>query len=63
MTDKQREIFSEILDLNWECKIENNPTKKFNLIKKLGEKKTELKNDMGAKAYDKFMSDGQKMFS
>lgn len=63
LNEKQRKLFSEILDLNWDCTRETNMTKKFNLIKNLGEKKEALKADMGAVAYDKFMSMGQKMFS
>jgi hypothetical protein len=52
LTDKQREIFSAILDLNFEGKT-----------KELAAKLNELKEDMGTDAYEKFMSMGKKMFA
>jgi len=64
MTTKQSKIFNEILDLNWEMNRENkNFTRKFELVKQLGEKKEELKKSMGEAEYNKFMNAGQRMFS
>jgi hypothetical protein len=63
LTDKQREIFSRVLDLNWDAKREVNPTKKLELVQELTRAKDELKSDMGQEAYDKFMTMGQKMFN
>lgn len=63
LTDTQRKLFSEILDLNWDFKQEKNPAKKMELFGKLTQKKIDLKKDMGDEAYDNFMSMGQKMFS
>lgn len=63
LNDKQRKIFSEVLDLNWDCDNETDPVKKKELVIRLRAKKTELKDDMGEEAYDNFMSMGQKMFS
>ncbi len=63
LTDKQREIFSRVLDLNWDFKKETDPQKKQGLAWLLLKAKDELKSDMGQEAYDKFMTMGQKMFS
>ena len=64
MTTKQSKIFNEILDLNWEMNRENkNFTRKFELVKQLGEKKEELKKSMDETEYNKFMNAGQRMFS
>ena len=64
MTAKQRKIFSEVIDLNWEMKSENkNFIRKFDLVKQLGAKQEELKNSMGETEYNKFMAAGTKMFS
>lgn len=63
MTDNQRKIFGEILELNWDMNRETNATKKFELLGQLTQKKIDLKKDMGEAEYDKFMSMGQKMFA
>ncbi len=64
MTKEQSKIFKEVLDLNWEMSQENkNFTRKFELVKQLGEKKEELKKSMGEVEYNKFMNAGQRMFS
>jgi len=64
LNDKQRKLFSKILDLNHDMLNENkNFTRKFELAKELSDKKEELKKSMGDAEYDKFMSMGQKMFS
>jgi hypothetical protein len=69
LTDTQREIFSKLLDANW---------KKNRLYDRVTEAGTypiidaekevvaltnELKEAMGAEAFDKFMTAGKKMFS
>lgn len=64
LNDKQRKIFSEVIDLNWDMKNENkNFTRKMELYKKLEAKKEELKESMGEAKYNKFMDAGTKMFS
>lgn len=63
MTETQRALFSQILDLNWEYEHETNWANKWELAKQLSEKKQQLREDMGAKEYDKFMDNGRKMFA
>ena len=63
LTDEQRLLFREILDLNWDFTHNSNLSEKFELAKKLNEKKKELKTSMGEEAYDKFINLGREMFA
>lgn len=63
MTEKQRKIFSAVLDLNWELTQGTDFSKKTDLCKQLREKKEELKQDMGEAEYNKFMNMGTRMFA
>lgn len=64
MTTKQQKIFNQVLDLNWEMKQEKKDfSRKLDLVKKLDEKKEELKNSIGEAEYNKLMNAGTKMFA
>jgi hypothetical protein len=63
MTEKQRNIFSEILDLNFEMNSTPDAMKQYDLMLKLNTKKKELEEDMGKKEYRKFMNAGTQMFA
>lgn len=63
LNDQQQILFREILDLNWELKDVEDPIERFELSRKLNAKKNELKNDMGAEEYEKFMDTGRRMFA
>ena len=62
MTEKQQKMFSEILDLNWDMNKAETAVEQYDLALKLYKKKKELEDDMGAKAYKKFMNTGTEMF-
>jgi hypothetical protein len=63
MTDTQRLMFREILDLNWEFEHSKDWTEKFELGKKLSAKKEELKASMGEPEYNHFINMGRQMFA
>lgn len=63
MTDQERLIFREVVDLNWEFEHESDWKKKFDIAQKLNQKKKELINSMGKKEYDKFIELGRQMFA
>lgn len=63
MTDAQRLMFREILDINWELKESKDWDKSLELSKKLSEKKEELKESMGEAHYNHFIKIGQQMFA
>jgi hypothetical protein len=63
MNDKERAIFNEVLDLNYEASKEKDVVKKWDMEVKVSEKLTELKKEMGKEAYDKFMANGKAMFA
>jgi hypothetical protein len=63
MTETQRVMFREVLDLNWDMKQETNISRKFELAKELGAATERLKMDMGEKAYDQFIETGRRMFA
>lgn len=63
LTDDQRLLFTKILDLNYDINREHSNTKKFELFERLNAAKTELRNSMGADAYNEFMNKGQRMFA
>jgi hypothetical protein len=59
MTEKQRLLFSEILILNLEFNLENDPLKKWNLVKDLRKKKISLRRSMGVEAYERLLVKGR----
>ena len=61
LTDQQREMFREILDINWTIKEENQKIKE--LSQKLVKKQEELKESMGEAHYNHFIKMGQQMFA
>jgi hypothetical protein len=63
MTDAQRLMFREILDINWELKESKDWDEKIKLSKKLSEKKDDLKESMGESHYNHFIKIGQQMFA
>jgi hypothetical protein len=63
MTESQRLMFREILDVNWELKESKDWDEKIKLSKKLSEKKDELKESMGEAHYNHFIKMGQQMFA
>ena len=63
MTETQRVMFREVIDLNWDMKQETNLVRKFGLAQELGAAKERLKMDMGDAAYDQFIETGRRMFA
>lgn len=63
MTNSQQTLFREILDLNWDLNQETNAIQQWEMIKRLNDLKKELRDDMGAEEYDRFMENGRKMFA
>jgi lipopolysaccharide biosynthesis regulator YciM len=63
MTDTQRLIFREILDINWEFEQEKDWNKKIDLAKTLSAKKQELKTSMAEPEYNHFKDMGRQMFA
>ena len=64
LTEEQRVIFREILDLNWEFShTEENWGVKWDIARKLNQRKKDLKMSMGEEAYDHFMNMGREMFA
>ena len=66
LTDKQRELFSEILDINWGVDHAINEKSfdiAFQLTADLEKKQAELRESMGDEKYNDFMNKGKKMFS
>ena len=66
MTNTQHELFSKILDTNWELKEQcdsNEWTKAVKTQVQLDKMLEELKESMGIEAFDTFISNGRKMFA
>jgi uncharacterized protein YjaG (DUF416 family) len=63
MTESQRKMFREILDVNWELKESKDWNEKIKLSKQLEEKKDALKSSMGEAHYNHFIKMGQQMFA
>jgi len=70
LTEAQREIFSKLLDANWEVnRLYDRVTEKgryqpiIDAEKEVVALTNELKEAMGKEAFDKFMMAGKKMFS
>ncbi len=65
-TDSQRELFSKILDANWDATIaerDGNLDLAGELYIKRDEMNEELKISMGEDAYNRFIDNGKKMFA
>ena len=66
MTNTQIELFSKVLDTNWELKEAVDNEKYFQAVSlkdQLDQFIEELKESMGVEAFDTFMSNGRKMFA
>jgi hypothetical protein len=66
MTNEQSKKFSQLLDANWDCDQAVKSGKymqAFELAETVAKLKRELREDMGAEEYDKFIENGRKMFS
>lgn len=66
MTNNQIKKFNQLLDANWNYKqaIEKgNFAEAFSISDKVHALKQELRDDMGANEYEKFIQNGRKMFS
>jgi len=63
MTDSQRELLRSCIDLNWEIDQTRDIGTKFELAAELSRKKAELRQSMGAQAYEEFMQRGREMFA
>lgn len=63
LTEIQRTMFREILDINWELKESKDWDEKIKLSRKLSEKKDLLKESMGESHYNHFIKMGQQMFA
>ena len=63
LNDKQREMFSRLLDVNYEMNRESDVDKKLDLLNQVSLLKQELKEDMGEESYTRFMNMGAQMFS
>jgi hypothetical protein len=63
LSERQRQLFSAILDTNWDYEHEVDPAEKEQIGKLLREQKLELKLDMGEEAYDEFIRIGKEMFA
>lgn len=62
MTDRQRNLFSEILILNLEYSLETEPLKKWEALKKLRAKRISLRRSMGVDQYEKLIRAGRKQY-
>lgn len=63
MTTHQSQIFSKLLDANWEASLEKDMLKKIVKLKLVNEYENQLRESMGAEAYNKFIENGKKMFA
>ena len=63
LNEKQREIFNQLLDVNYEMNHTEDSDRKSELFKQVCELKNSLKKDMGEELYARFMNMGSKMFA
>jgi len=63
MTDKQRTIFSKLLDANWEASLEKDLLKRIQKLKLVNEYENQLRDSMGRETYNEFVENGKKMFA
>lgn len=62
-TTEQRQLFDQILDLNFEASKETDLFKKGQMEVKVSELLFQLKTLMGDSAYNTFMNRGKQMFA
>ena len=62
MTENQRCVFSEILILHLEFNLEQDPLKKWDLIKVVRKKKISLRRSMGVDAYERLLVKGREAY-
>lgn len=63
LTETQREIFSRLLDKNYEANRERDGKKSLELHNEVAAIQKELKDSMGEEAFQAFMDKGRKMFA
>ena len=64
MTDKQREMFSQLIDLDWDANNTwNTPEERDAAREEATYIRWKLRKEMGPQAYDDFMDKGAKMFA
>ena len=71
MTERANKLFSQLVDINWEIsqhKAHNRKSDTFfedlvSLEERYAEIETELKEDMGAPEYHRFVDMGKRMFA
>lgn len=62
MTDKQRELLSELMIKNLEFSLETDSMRKWRLSIELRKLRTRLKKSMGSEAYEKFITQGKRAY-
>ena len=63
LTEQARQIFSKLIDANWELDQATNPTVKEALNDLCRKLRSELIDEMGEEEYDRFIEQGRQMFS
>ena len=63
MTDYQRQLFSKLIDLNWESKKNYDQIIKNALINEYFRVEEELMEDMGRKEYREYVDGMRRMFA
>ena len=63
LTDYQRQLFSELVNLNWETNQEYPQTVKTALINEYWRVRKELEDDMGKDKYNNYINGMKQMFA
>lgn len=63
MTARESEILRKLIDMNWEFTQEKDVNKKMVLASLVNKLRNDLRDSMGEEEYDRFISNGQKMFA
>ena len=63
LTGYQRQLFSELVNLNWETNQEYPQTVKTALINEYWRVRKELEDDMGRDEYDRYINGMRQMFA
>jgi hypothetical protein len=64
MTGYQHQLFSDLVNLNWEIDHGNYPSVvKFALVEQYWKVRGELIDDMGREEYERFIATGREMFA